>query len=206
MYFDLQNQNLDIEGAANKVLDGHTGILEDLLTGLLSREDVLRFNCYKVLLLVSEKDPKRLYPKWDYFMDLLNSDNTSRKYIGIHLIANLTKADIEGKFEKGFKQFFGLLRDRSVIPVSHVAGVSGSIAKIKPHLQSKITKELLMIDEINPELKQKELVKSYVITSFNEYFPQAKNQKKILDFVRAQQFSKSPKTREKALQFLEKWG
>lgn len=54
--------------------------------------------------------------------------------------------------------------------------------------------------------KQKELIKGYAIEAFNEYFAEIKDKGKILEFVKNQLKSTSPKTRKKAKQFLKRWG
>lgn len=87
----------------------------------------------------------------------------------------------------------------------HVAFTSGKIAKAKPNLQSKITDKLLNINTIY-QGKQIELIKAYVIDAFDEYFDEAKNKKEIVEFVKKQLKSESPKTRKKAKEFLEKIG
>jgi hypothetical protein len=45
-----------------------------------------------------------------------------------------------------------------------------------------------------------------VIEAFDEYFEQARDKNKILEFVNRQLESKSPKTSRKAKYFLKKWG
>jgi hypothetical protein len=51
------------------------------------------------------------------------------------------------------------------------------------------------------------LIKSYAIEAFDEYFETAEDEDKkmILEFVRGQVASSSPKTRKKAKEFLKKW-
>lgn len=103
-------------------------VLQELLDGVLSKKDAVRYNSFKALNSLSEKHPERLYGRWDFFANLMRSDNTHRKYIAIYIIANLTKADVENNFEKLFDAYYGLLGDKSVIPAAHVAVNSGRIA------------------------------------------------------------------------------
>ena len=91
-----------------------------------------------------------------------------------------------------------------MIVAGHLAACSGTIAKAKPNLQSKITQCLLSIDTTIQ--KHKDLVKAYALDGLDEYFSEAENKKTILQFVREQLTSSSPKTRNKAKQFLRKWG
>jgi hypothetical protein len=49
--------------------------LRALLDGLVSKEDAYRYNCFKVLLQISEDRPHVLYPEWDRFIGLMGSGN-----------------------------------------------------------------------------------------------------------------------------------
>ena len=49
------------------------------------------------------------------------------------------------------------------------------------------------------------MIKGYAIESFSQYFGEAGDKKKIMEFVRKQLNSKSPKTKKLAKEFLEKW-
>ena len=78
---------------------------------------------------------------------------------------------------------------------------AGKIAKANPHLQIKITKRLLNVEKTHKG-KQIDLVKAYVIEAFEEYFVNYPDKNEVLDFVRAQVKSKSPKTRKLSKKFL----
>jgi hypothetical protein len=178
-------------------------VLQELLDGVLSKKDVMRYGSFKALNFLSEKHPEKLYEKWDFFANLIGSDNTHHKYIAIYIIANLTKVDSENRFEKLFNAYYALLGDRSVIPAAHVAINSGKIALAKPELQAEITNRLLDID--STVQKHKDLVKASAIEAFDAYFEQSEDKARIIEFVKAQLNCKSPKTRKKAKAFLKKW-
>jgi len=201
MLSELDKKNASVENVAKEALKDKE-VLSELLEGILSKKDTIRYNSFKVLLLISDEHPEVLYPKWDFFVDIVDSDNAYWKLIAVRIIANLTKADTKNKFEKIFDKYYDLFND-SVIVAGHLAANSGKIAKAKPKLQTKITNKLLNIDKTDQ--KHKDLVKAGAIEAFDEYFEEAKNKKKILDFVKKQLNCKSPKTRKKAKEFLKKW-
>jgi len=201
LMFDLSEKSVSVESLAEEALENKQ-VLSLLFEGILSKKDTIRYNSFRALLLISEEHPEVLYPKWDFFADLINSDNSYRKLIGVRIIANLTWADTENKFEKIFDKYYDLFND-SVIVAGHLAANSGKIAKAKPKLQTKITDKLLNIDETNQ--KHKDLVKAGAIEAFDEYFEEAKDKKKILEFVKDQLKCRSPKTKKKATEFLRKW-
>ena len=200
---ELDKKNANIEEIAKKTLKDKK-IISELLEGVLSKKDEIRFNSHNVLMLISKEHPEMIYSKWDFFEDLLSSDNNYQKYIAIYIIANLTKFDTENKFEKIFDKYYSILAGNRTMFAGHLVGNSGKIAKAKPKLQSKITNKLLDINNLH-QGKQKELIKAYAIEALNEYFDEAKNKKKIVEFVKKQLKSESPKTRNKAKEFLKKW-
>jgi hypothetical protein len=179
----IEDKNVTPEAAAEVALTDDE-ILKELLDGVLSKKDAVRYGSFKALNVLSETHPERLYDKWDFFADMLCNANTPQKYIAIYIIANLTKADPQNKFEKIFDAYYGLLGDKSPIPPAHVALNSGKIALAKPHLQAEITNRLLDID--NVVQRHKDLVKASAIEAFDAYFEQSKDQQKIGEFVTAQ--------------------
>jgi hypothetical protein len=198
----IEDKNAKLEALAELALKDER-VLQELLDGVLSKKDAVRYGSFKALNVLSENHPERLYGKWDFFADLMRSDNTHHKYIAIYIIANLTRVDSEEKFEKLFNAYYGLLGNRSVIPPAHVALNSGKIALAKPKLQAEITNRLLDID--TTVQRHKDLVKASAIEAFDAYFEESKDQERIIEFVKAQLNCESPKTRKKAKAFLKKW-
>jgi hypothetical protein len=201
---DLNDKNMNVEVMAKEALKDEKK-LSELLDNLKTKNETVRYNSSKVLNLLSEKNPEVLYPKWDYFVELLSTDYTYWKLSVIPIIANLVRIDLENKFEAIYEKFFGLLNDRSVIPAAWIAANSGKIAKAKPRLQARVTNELLSIDRTHHDPERKDLIKAGAIESFAEYYEEAADKKKILEFVKKQLECKSPKTRKIAKEFLEKW-
>ncbi len=202
---DLAVKEADVESIAGGVPEDKEA-LSELLEGVLSRQDTIRYNSFKVLMILSKEHPELLYPdKWDFFVDLLGTDNTYHRQIGMQIIASLTRVDREQKFEELFEDYYGLLDDESVIPAAHLAARSGEIARAKPQLAGRITEKLLTIGETHHQPHRRELVKASAIEAFDEYFEDAEDQDQIIEFVRDQLDSESPKTRKAAKRFLKKW-
>ena len=204
MLSDLQNKDIELMTHAKKIFNNSV-LITQYIDGLLSKNETYRYNCFKVLNIVSEKKPDLLYPHWDFFEDHLKSNNSYHKISAVIIIANLTSVDGEGKFEKIFDEFYNNLQGEKTITPIYVLKSSGKIVNLKPHLEEKITNILLDIEKIHTG-KQIELVKSAVIESFSEYFRNVKNKNKIIDFVKNQLSSQSPKTRKAAKKFLNRWG
>lgn len=197
---EINKKDIDIDKLVERAITNQN-FFSELLIGLTSKNDIIRYNCHKILTKISEENPNQLYSKWNYLEDLLNSPNNYHKLIAIELIANLTKVDVDNKFDAIFETYYSIINSEKTMVAGHLAGVSGKIVKNKPKLQNKITKRLLNIDNTH-QGKQVELIKAYIIDAFTEYFEEAENKEEIKRFVEQQITSKSPKTRKKAQDFL----
>ena len=205
MLGDISKKSISAESIANKVINDKK-LIDDLLENVSSDKAFIKFKSLKVLILLSEKQPSILYPKWDFFVNLLDNENTFLRAIGANAIANLTKVDAENKFEKIFDKYYSLLEDESMINAANVAGYSGVIAKAKPHLQDKITNRLLDIDKTRHGSECKNIIKGKAILSFNEYIDEFENRDKIIQFVKRELNNTRSATKKKAEKFLKKWG
>ena len=200
---EISGKDVDIESMAEKALADET-LLSELLDGLTSKNETLRYNCFKVLMLISQDHGTALYPKWDYFIELLGNDNTYHKISGLQIIANLTKVDADNKFEKTFDRYYSLLSDTGTIVAAYLAANSGKIAEAKPHLQGPITDRLLDIEKTYRG-KQIDLIKGHAIEAFSEYYTESQEQDRIIEFVKEQLRSTSPRTRKTAEKFLKRF-
>jgi len=199
---------MDPEAMAQHALHNERA-LHDLLDGISpkTQKSVIRENSSKAVLYLSEQYPAVLLPHWTYFVRLLKSDNGFSKYVAVHTIANLVTAGDEGRFEKSFNAFYKLLDDESVMVASHVAGVSGQIARAKPQLRPKITQRLLSIPQTHFPADRQALIMSYAMLALDEYFADAapRDQDRMLAFAHQQLDCASPKTRKLAKDFIKKW-
>ena len=123
----------------------------------------------------------------------------------IIIISNLTAVDEQKKFEDILDEFFDNLKSNKTMVPIYLLKYSSSIVNFKPYLEDKITNILLDIEKIHPG-KQIELIKSALIESFSNYFNKSKNKEKIIDFVKKQLNSPSPKTKKTAKEFLLRHG
>lgn len=201
--YNLDKKVANIENLAEEALYGDD-LFKELMEGILAKDNILRGNSFKTLEIISEENPEFLYPEWDYFNKMLKSKNNYHKYIAIYLLANLTAVDVEKKFEAIFEDYFGILGGDKAMIASHVALNSSKIALNKPELQERIIGILLNIDEIH-QGKQTEMIKAYVVEALQETYSEIEDKERVLDFVKAQLESKSPKTRKIAAEFLDKY-
>ena len=201
---ELLRNDINPETYANKLIENPDKI-NQYLNGLLSKNETYRYNCFKIINIVSEKKPDVIYPYWDFFKIHLKSENNYHKMSAVTILANLTAVDKEERFKKIFNEYFENLKSEKTIVPIYVVKLSGKIARFKPEFEDKIIELLLNIEDIHPG-KQIELLKSAVIESFSELYDKAKKKNKIVRFVKRQLKSDSPKTRKAARDFINKWG
>lgn len=200
--YDLDKKDINVKELSEKTLNDNV-LLQELLKGVVSKDNTTRSNSFNVLQVISAEKPEILYPQWDYFHNMLMSKNNYHKYIAIYILADLTKVDTENKFENIFEDYYGILAGDKVMTASHVALNSSKIALNKPELQSKILDRLLDIDNIH-QGRQKELVKSYVMDALGKMYPEVKDKERIAKFIEEQLDSSSPKTRDLAACFMDR--
>ncbi|MFW9948836.1 MAG: hypothetical protein ACFFKA_01765 [Candidatus Thorarchaeota archaeon] len=190
---------------ADDVLKGKSSV-NKVLEKVNPKLSELEYNSNGTALkFISEENPKLLYLHWDFFKKLINSRNNYLKMHAIYIIANLCKVDKEGKFEYAFEDFYDLLDGNSLMIANHIALVLGKIAKVKPDMRKEITEQLLSIDKTHWEPKRKDLIKSYIIKAFAEYFELAPEKDKILYFVSNHLKTANPSTNKEAALFLNKF-
>jgi len=201
---DINKKSVSAESIAKKVVNDRK-LLDDLLESNSSDKAIVKYKSLKVLTLLSEQQSEILYPEWDFFVKLLDNENTFLRTIGATIIANLTSIDTENKFENIFDKYYSLLEDESMINAANIAGRSGIIAKSKPHLQDKITNKLLDIDKTHHSSECKNIIKGKAILSFNEYIGEFEDKDKIIQFVKKELKNTRSATRKKAEKLLKKW-
>ena len=196
-----EDAEIQAETIVNKVISEKTRISE-LLDAIISKDESIRYPNAIAVEKISKDHPSLLYPKWNYFTDLLKSKNAFHRGIAITTIANLINIDDQNKFDELFDEFFKHLDDASVMVARYLAIRCGIIAKAKPRLKSKITEILLRIDESKHPQSRKDLIKGDIIESFGEYCEDITDKDRIIEFVKKQLKSSSPSTVKKAKKFL----
>jgi hypothetical protein len=180
--------------------------LRALVDGLISKEDAYRYNCFEALLQISEDRPHVLYPEWDRVVELMGSGNAFHRSMALRLIANLTGADEQGRFEDLFDEYFGLLDDEKVMVARYLAQNAVCIARRKPHLRDRVAEELLSINQTHHAEGRKALIKADAVEFFETFFEELPDKERVLAFAEGMLACSSPKARKAAKAFLNKHG
>jgi hypothetical protein len=169
-----------------------------------------KFAFEKVLRLVSESQPELIYPYFDVFIKLLDSDNSFLKWGSIITIANLTATDTPKKFEAIFSKYYAPISGPTMITAANIIVSSATIARFKPSLIDAITREILKVEKAKYKLKGclspecRNVAIGHAIDSFDKFYDQIEDNKEVLNFVKRQLKNTRKQVAKKAEQFLRK--
>ena len=204
----LQDKTLS-KGQLLEQLRKDSGLIQGVLLGLESQKPSVRYGCGKVLMDYSEEQPEKLYPYMDVFVRLLDSTHRILVWNGMAIIANLTRVDADGKFDRIFEKFYGFLGDEYMVTVASVVGHSAKIAQAKPYLVDEIVNRLLSVENIptTPHLTEecRRVIIEKTISSLDAFFDKVTQKEAVLTFVGRYTSSPRRTLRSEAETFVRKW-
>lgn len=201
---ELENKENKPENYVDHVMN-NLNLLPTILNGMQSSKARVKFGSAKMLRIISEKDPKVLYPHMNFFIDLLESENNILRWITIDVIGNLSNVDTKKKFDEIFNRYYALLSNEGMVTVAHVVDNSGKIALAKPYLRDKITFNLLKLEDIPRNEECKNILLGKAILSLGMYYDQVDNKEEIISFVERQLTNPRNSTKKKAEKFLKRF-
>ena len=201
-----------IEQIADKETDRYTiaekvfaepGLLSGLYDGLDAKEARIKYGCAKILRIVSDTRPELLYPRFDFFADLLDSDNKIMQWQAIYVIANLARVDSRNKFDKVFDKYFAPIPGPVMITAANVIKAAAKIARARPEMTGRIAAELLKVDRARYQTAEcRNIALGHAIESFDQLFDQLEDKEPVIKLVRKQLKNARNATRKKAEKFL----
>ena len=201
----LGNKELT-KGKLHQMVEHNFELIPVLVEGMSSQKANIRYGSGKILMDISEKYPEKVYLYLDSIIGLLDSKYRIIIWNSMAIIANIALVDTEKKFDTVFKKYSSFLRDEYMITVANAIGNLGKIAKAKPYLIQKITKEILEVENIKltPHLTEecKKVIAEKAIESFELFFDNIEEKKKVLCFVEKQVKSSRKSLRSKAAEFV----
>jgi hypothetical protein len=192
-----------------KKVEADFSLIPQLIDGTASPKATIRYSCASVLMDLSAKHPDRLYPYMERFIELLDSKHRILTWNALAIVANLTAADSEGKFDAVFDKYYDFLGNDYMVTVANTVGNSAVIAKNKPYLANRIIFELLKVQNLQttPHLTEecKLVIAQQAIESFNTLITLTKNKQALLDFAELHKNSGRDALRKEAQLFLKRW-
>ena len=203
----IKQKGTDLIQVANRVIENPDAV-QEIIEVIRTEKGSTKFRCEKVLRLVSERNPKIIYPHFDLFAEWLDSDNTFLKCGAVLTIANLTSADNQGKFEKIFDKYYSLVQGPSLIHAANAIRGSIQIALSKPKLIDKIIKEILKVEKADYENKSvlspecKNVACGQAVMAFDRLYDKINDKAPVVRFVKRQLHSTRKSVAKSAEKFL----
>ena len=189
---------------ADKIIK-QKSLLKPVFDGMQAQPARIKYPCCKIIRIISEKKPQILYPKIDFFIDLLDHEKNIMRWEGIHVIGNLAAVDTENKIEKIFDKFFAPIPGPTLITAANIIAAAAKIATAQPQLTDKITTEILKVEKAKyktPECRNVAL--GQTIDAFDQFFNQIKDPKPVVKLIKKQLKNTRNSTKTKAEKFLKK--
>ncbi len=187
-------------------------LLNTLFEIVRSDHSSLRYSCSKILRILSEQQPDKIYPYFSDAANWLQNPNSFIKWDGILILANLAAVDTQHRFSSIYEEYFGLIRDSKMVTAANVAGNAWKIVQAMPAWETDITQRLLEVPQIvylhhgEPSSECNKVLCGHVLDCFDRYFDLSQNQQAILCFAHAQLNSSRKSVAQKAARFLKKHG
>lgn len=205
----IEAKGSDKEALANEAAE-NPSLLDSLIGCLDSEKTSVRYGCEKILRLLSEKKPELVYPHFDIFVGLLASPNSFLKWGAIITIANLTKVDVDRRFDRIFNRYFTPITGPVLITAANIIGHAWKIALARPDLADKIARWIVATEEavyrhhgeVSSECKN--VACAHAIDSLDRFFDKIEDKRLVIEFVKRQLTNPREAVSRKARRFLKK--
>ena len=172
----------------------------------LGEKGTERFRAAKQLQLISQSNPDLLYPHFDIFSGLLDSNSSVILWNGIIILSHLARVDVDRRFDTVFNKYYLHLWDGKLVTAANIIGSSGRIARYRPDLAARITEELLKVDIIPlPTLECREVARGHALNSLAEYPNFWLSSKTVHDFILRCSASHRPAVKKRAEELLSQF-
>jgi hypothetical protein len=182
----IQKQDIEllIEPLIQKVLDDDT--FRQLVIGQLISHDHILVYYHSFLIIdgASKRDPSLFYGSWDKFVSLLDYENSYHRNYAMYIIANLTKVDIQNRFEPIIDKYYRQLNDDKFLTRRYCVLNSREIIINKPFLcDSIINRLILFIKTSENSEKQQNLIISDFMDVISDIASLIKEKGIIIEFL-----------------------
>lgn len=140
-----QLMNLQKEALAEAAKTLSAEDIAALVPLLATKEDDVR---YQAFLLLKERSgiEADVFPYWQTFLEKLNSDNSYQRSIGLMMLSENARWDIEGKTAAALEAYCKCLADEKAITVRQCVQGLRPIVTAHPELGSAVSARLLTLD------------------------------------------------------------
>ncbi|MGI5847433.1 MAG: hypothetical protein ACOX5T_05360 [Candidatus Cryptobacteroides sp.] len=187
------------------LFEGQLMITKTDLDKLNSQNPKVKYRFAKELLKIGSEKPELLYEHFDYWAELLSSDNNILKWTAIDIIGYLSAVDKNNRVEGLMSDLIQMLHGGILITCNHAIFALGLIYQNKPNLKDLIIKELISIPHDKFETNEcKNIATGKVLEAIKPFVSDIKNDQSVMTFIENATKSERNATKKKAEQLLEK--
>ncbi len=175
------------------------------LEKLNSQNPKIKYGFAKELLKIGSDNPELLYEHFDYWVELLASDNSILKWTAIDIIGYLSAVDKDNRIESLMPDLIKKLHGGVLITCNHAIFALGLIYQNKPNLKNAIIKELISIFGDKFETNEcKNIAIGKVLEAIKPFVSEIKDNESVISFIENATKSDRNATKKKAEQLLKK--
>jgi hypothetical protein len=203
----LGTKGADIDAVVAQLIRGRN-LISLVVDALQIEKSSKKYACEKVLRRVSEKSPELIYPYFNVFTELLDTDNSFLKWGAIMTIANLTAVDSQNRFEDIFRKYYAPIKGPALVTAANIIGSSVKIVHAKPMLADSITREILKVEKANflhkgiPSPECRNVAIGQAIDAFDGFFDLIGPKAKVINFIKRQSGNTRNQVVRKAERFM----
>ena len=180
-------------------------LIDSLLEGLTSKTPPVKLGSAKALWLLSETAPELLYPRFDFFLALLDNENGILRWNAARVLACLAPVDADGKLEAALDRYLSPIPGPEMIAAGNAIQWASRIALAKPYLADRIARAIMSVRSARYKTAEcRHVAIGHAILSLDRFFHLIGDQGAIIAFASAQLDNPRPATRKKAAAFLKK--
>lgn len=143
--------------------------IEEFFITLDSKDNNARYEAFRKLVELTEKEVSWVYDYWQTLVDKLSSVNSFQRSIGLLLLANLTRSDSDNKFDDLIDRYLTYFEDEKFITSRQCIQNVWRIAVNKEPYKEKVINSLKTAYASNVHLKRNEnLIKQDIIFSLRK--------------------------------------
>jgi hypothetical protein len=180
-------------------------LIAEVLAGVGARRAGVRFGASKALRILSERVPELIYPHFDFFAAMLSHDNHILQWNAILTLANLARADREGKIEAILDRYLDLISGPNMISAANAMRGAAIIGVAQPHLVKRIVSRIMRAERAEyatPECRNVAI--GHALKALDELVDLLPDRRAVRLFAARQLGNRRPATSAKARKFLKR--
>lgn len=208
MNIELQKQFLSEKWSQELLVEKiseDSALVKEIVEGIFSDKIKIKYRSSKIVILLSEKYPKKIYQYFDRLAELLENKNKILKWNGIMIIGNLAALDSKEKIERVVGKLYNQLNTGTMITANNTIMALAKIAQAKSGLRDEITKELLLVEKYKYETAEcSKIAAGFVMEAVEPFITTLKSKRSVVKFIKSQRSSTRRSTKQKAQEILQK--